>query len=202
MSGEILATQPGGFFHNLVDWARRVQLERKLAFAFVVLGVFAGSATFITVTGDIKGAAKPEALLLLLVADFILMLGLSALVARRLALLWMQRRRGLAGARLHGRLVALFSVVAVVPTIFVAIFSVMLFDLGLKAWFSERVSTAIHNSLQVAEAYTEEHLRTISNDALSIAQVINRRGAGIIYNPLLLGQLLTHQADIRSLSVS
>ena len=187
-------------FQNLMDWARRIQLERKLAFAFVVLGVIAGSATFLVMTGDLPLAARPETLLLLLIADLMLMLGLSALVARRLALVWLQRRRGLAGARLHGRVVALFSLVAVVPTILVAIFSVIFFDFGLRAWFSDRVSTAIHNSLAVAEAYTDEHLRAISNDSLAMAQIINRRGAALIYNPLLLGEVLSQQAEIRSLT--
>jgi two-component system nitrogen regulation sensor histidine kinase NtrY len=183
-----------------MEWTRRAQLERKLAVVFVVLGVLSGSATFVVITGDLPVAGEPQTLLLLLMADLVLMLGLSALVARRLALIWIQSRRGLAGARLHGRLVALFSVVAVTPTIMVAVFSVMLFDLGLRAWFSERVSTAIHNSLAVAEAYTQEHLRTISNDALAISQVMNRRGAALIYNPLLLGQVLSQQSNVRSLT--
>ena len=200
MTTEATISPTGGFFQGLLDWSRRVQLERKLAFAFVVLGVVAGTATFLVMTGDLPAATRPETLLLLLVADLILMLGLSALVARRLALLWLQRRRGLAGARLHGRVVALFSLVAVVPTILVAVFSVLFFDFGLRAWFSDRVSTAIHNSLAVAEAYTDEHLRTISNDALAIAQIINRRSAALIYNPLLLGEVLTQQAEIRSLT--
>jgi two-component system nitrogen regulation sensor histidine kinase NtrY len=200
MSSETTLAPAGGFLGGLMEWTRRAQLERKLAFVFVVLGVLAGSATFVVITGDLPIAGEPGTLLLLLMADLVLMLGLSALVARRLALIWIQRRRGLAGARLHGRLVALFSVVAVTPTIFVAVFSVMLFDLGLRAWFSERVSTAIHNSLAVAEAYTQEHLNTISNDALAISQVINRRGAALIYNPLLLGQVLSQQSSVRSLT--
>jgi two-component system nitrogen regulation sensor histidine kinase NtrY len=200
MSSETTLAPASGFLAGFMDWTRRAQIERKLAFVFVVLGVLSGSATFVVITGDLPIAGEPETLLLLLTADLVLMLGLSALVARRLALIWIQRRRGLAGARLHGRLVALFSVVAVTPTIVVAVFSVMLFDLGLRAWFSERVSTAVHNSLAVAEAYTQEHLRTISNDALAISQVINRRGAALIYNPLLLGQVLSQQSHVRSLT--
>ena len=200
MSTETTVAPASGFFSGLMEWTRRAQLERKLAVVFVVLGVLSGSATFVVITGDLPVAGEPQTLLLLLMADLVLMLGLSALVARRLALIWIQSRRGLAGARLHGRLVALFSVVAVTPTIMVAVFSVMLFDLGLRAWFSERVSTAIHNSLAVAEAYTQEHLRTISNDALAISQVMNRRGAALIYNPLLLGQVLSQQSNVRSLT--
>ena len=123
MSSETTLAPASGFLAGFMDWTRRAQLERKLAIVFVVLGVLSGSATFVVITGDLPIAGEPETLLLLLMADLVLMLGLSALVARRLALIWIQRRRGLAGARLHGRLVALFSVVAVqVPEALVAYF--------------------------------------------------------------------------------
>ena len=51
------------------------------------------------------------------------------------------RRR--CGSRLHGQLVLLFSVVAVTPTIIVAIFSLLFFNLGVDAWFSEDTQGAL-----------------------------------------------------------
>src|SRR3546814_8868415 len=108
-------------------------------------------------TGNLSAASNARHILLLLLADLVISLGLAALIARRLAILWIERKKGRAGSRLHGRLVALFSVVAVAPTILVAAFSVIMFDLGLEFWFSERVSTAIKNSRSVAAAYLDEH---------------------------------------------
>jgi two-component system nitrogen regulation sensor histidine kinase NtrY len=189
-----------GLFHGLLQWARAANLERKLALAFLVLGLSAGTATFGVMTGDLPIAANSQVVLLLLVADLFFLLGLSALIARRLTVLWLQRKRGYAGVRLHSRLVALFSLVAVMPTILVATFSVMLFDFGLKVWFSEQVSTAIKNSLAVAQAYTEEHRQTISADALAIAQVLNRGGPTLVYNPRVFNQVITGQANQRSLT--
>ncbi|MEM7169482.1 MAG: PAS domain-containing sensor histidine kinase [Pseudomonadota bacterium] len=187
-------------FEVLLDWARRVKLERKLALTFLVLGLTLGTVTFVIMTGDLPVAAEPQTVLLVLISDLVLLLGFSALIARRLVVLWSQRKKGLAGARLHGRLVALFSLVAVTPTILVAVFSVMLFDFGLKVWFSERVSTAIKNSVKVAEAYTDGHVETINADALAIAQLLNRRGPLLIYNPRILAQVLTQQAEQRDLT--
>jgi two-component system nitrogen regulation sensor histidine kinase NtrY len=152
MTVEATGSRERSLLQNLMDWARRAKLERRLAVVLVILGLIAGTATFGVMTGDLPITAEPQTVLLLLITDLIVLLGLSALIARRLALLWIQRKQGLAGAHLHGRLVALFSVVAVTPTVLVAIFSVMLFDFGLKTWFSNRVSTAIHNSMAVAEA--------------------------------------------------
>ncbi len=200
MTAQSAEVRAGGFFHGCLEWARTINLERKLAIAFLVLGLSSGTATFGVMTGDLPIAADPQVVLVLLLSDLFFLLGFSALIARRLVVLWIQRKRGHAGVRLHSRLVALFSLVAVMPTIMVAGFSVMLFDFGLKVWFSEQVSTAIKNSLAVAQAYTEEHRQTIIADALAIEQVLNRGGPTLVYNPRLFNQVITQQANQRSLT--
>ena len=111
MTVEATRSRERSLLQNLMDWARRSKLERRLAVVLVVLGLIAGTATFGVMTGDLPITAEPQTVLLLLITDLIVLLGLSALIARRLALLWIQRKQGLAGAHLHGRLVALFSVV-------------------------------------------------------------------------------------------
>ena len=47
------------------------------------------------------------------------------------------RRRGRAGARLHVRIIGLFSVIAAVPAILVAIVASITLDRGLDRWFSD-----------------------------------------------------------------
>ncbi len=200
MTAETTSSRRSSVFQAVLDWVRRTNLERSLAIVLLVLGVFAGTATFSVMTGDLPIEADSELIYLLLISDLILLLGISALIARRLALVWNQRKRGQAGARLHGRMVALFGVVAVMPVIVVTIFSVALFDFGLKNWFSERVSTAIKNSLKVADAYREEHQQAIFNDALAIAQRLNRSGPTLVYSPRQFNQAITQQADLRSLT--
>jgi two-component system nitrogen regulation sensor histidine kinase NtrY len=170
-------------YARLVHLLRQIKFERTVALILLVGGLSCGIATFVAMTGNLSVAANAKHILLLLLADLIISLGLAALIARRLVILWIERKKGRAGARLHGRLVALFSVVAVAPTILVAAFSVIMFDLGLEFWFSERVSTAIKNSRAVAAAYLDEHQQTIAADAFAIAQVLNRVGPSLVYNP-------------------
>ncbi|MEQ8357274.1 MAG: PAS domain-containing sensor histidine kinase [Kiloniellaceae bacterium] len=185
---------------RLVQWLRRIRFERTVALILLVVGLSSGIATFVAMTGNLSVAANTDQILLLLLADLVIILGLAALITRRLAILWIERKRGRAGSRLHGRLVALFSVVAVAPTILVAAFSVIMFDLGLEFWFSERVSSAIKNSRAVAAAYLEEHQQAIATDALSIAQVLNRGGPALAYNPALFNNVMTRQANQRYLT--
>ena len=68
---------------------------------------------------------------------------LGAVLAGRLTRVWVERRRGSAGSRLHVRLVLLFGGVAVAPTIVVACFAVAFFHFGIQAWFNDPVRKAV-----------------------------------------------------------
>ncbi len=194
------APTPPGALARTIAWARRVGLERKLAIAFLVGGVASGTVTLMAMTGNFPIAADPWSLLLLLNLDLVLLLGLGALVARRLVILWVARKQGLAGSQLHTRLVALFSLIAVTPTIVVAVFSVLLFDFGLQGWFSDRVRTAVEASSAVARAYLEEHKNNIRSDALAISQDLDRLGVSLALNPSRFSRVLANQVGVRSLT--
>ncbi len=181
-------------------WMRRVHLERKLAISLLIAAVSSGVATFAAMTEKLPGRVEPLVIVLLINLDLVLLLCLSAVIARRLVILWVARKRGAAGSRLHVRLVALFSLVAVTPTIIVAILSVILFDFGLQGWFSKQVRTAVEESFAVAQAYLEEHRQTINADVLAMAQDLNRGGRILMSNPQRFNQYVGAQAAIRSLT--
>ena len=102
------------------------------------------------------------------------MLTLGALIAWRLTRLWAERRSGIAGARLHVRLVAMFAAIAVIPAILVAVFAAVTLNLGVEAWFSTRVKAALGSAVNVAEHYVTDHERLIVADAREIANGIER----------------------------
>ena len=157
-------------------------------------------ATILVWSGATPAEPSPGVVLTLLVADLVLLLCLGALLARQIVQLWAERRSGLAGSRLHTRFAATFSLVAVAPAIFVAVFAALFFYLGIQSWFSERVRTAIGESLAVAEAYVAEHRNTIRADLLAMANDINRQAGLFSRNRPLFNQVLSTQAAIRSLS--
>jgi len=130
----------------------------------------------------------------------VLLLALAALVAKRLLDVWVERRRGLAGSRLQIRLVGLFSLIAVLPTIIVAVFSYLFFGSGIESWFSDKVRTAISESVAVADAYVKEHQQAIRADALSMASDLDRSAASLQLNPQYLAPLLAAQAAMRGLA--
>src|SRR5579863_1746985 len=101
-------------------WAGGTGLWRKIAIALAAAALASGVATYLALTGAPPFGPRPAVVLALLYLDLVLLLALATLVAKRLVEVWAERRRGLAGSRLQVRLVGLFSLIAVLPTIIVA----------------------------------------------------------------------------------
>jgi two-component system, NtrC family, nitrogen regulation sensor histidine kinase NtrY len=181
-------------------WARRVRLGRKLALALAFAAVLSAVATWAALNGVPPFDTRPHLDALFLLLNLVLVLPLFAVVAWRLVQVWTERRRGLVGSQLHVRFVLVFSLLAVIPTIIVAVFSYMLFSFGVQAWFSERVRTALSESRAVAEAYLHEHQQAIRADVISMASDLNRDAAFLSVNPTRLNQIVNAQAALRSLS--
>jgi two-component system, NtrC family, nitrogen regulation sensor histidine kinase NtrY len=195
-----LATMSRPGFTRVVGWLRQPHLARILALVLTVAATLSGLATYVVLSGSLSFGGDVGLAVGLLYLDLILLLLLGVIVVRRLTQLIVARWQGLAGSRLHARMVALFSLVAVAPAIVVAVFSVMFLHYGLEAWFSKRISGALTNSLNVAQAYLEEHKEVIRADALAMANDLNRVGPSLLYDPETFEQLVNEQAAVRSLT--
>src|SRR4051812_35966662 len=153
---------------------RAVSRPSQLAFGVALLAVLSGCVTYALLTGLTPYAPGHTALINLALIDLALGLTLAALIGWRLARLWATRRSGRAGARLHVRLVAWFSAIAVVPAILVAVFAAVTLNLGLDAMFSARVKDALGSAVNVAQVYVKEHEASILGDIRYIADALQR----------------------------
>jgi two-component system nitrogen regulation sensor histidine kinase NtrY len=185
----------GGTF-RLFKGASRPSL---IAFAVGIAAAVAGVLTYLTITGLGPFPATPRAMVFLFVVDLCLVLSLALLIAWRLTQLLMERNRGAAGSRLHMRMVATFSVIAAVPAILVAVFAAVSFNLGVEAWFSERVQTALDNSVSVADAYVAEHKEVIRADILAMAFDLNQAGQLVQSDQKRIVDIIETEAKIRAL---
>ena len=180
-------------------WAERIGLARKFMFFLMLAAAGMGVATYAVFTRSGLSETDPSLVLGVLITDLVLLLVLAIVVARRVVAIWAARRRGSAGSRLHTRLVLMFGLVAATPAIIMSVFFALFFDLGVQSWFDKRVSTAVNESLAVAEAYLREHKENIRSDVLSIADLIGREPT-LLANPKALTQVLNEEASLRSLS--
>src|SRR5271163_4216823 len=165
--------------------------------AALALGV--GMATFVLLAGSPTNL-RPDIGVALVLANLVSLLLLGAALAGRLTLVWVERRRGSAGSRLHVRLVLLFSGVAVAPTIFVACFAVAFFHFGIQSWFNDPVRSALDESLQVARGYLDEHRNNIRAVALEMANDVTRAGQLMPADPQAFAEVLGAQTALRGLT--
>jgi two-component system nitrogen regulation sensor histidine kinase NtrY len=111
---------------------------------------------------------SPPLIAALLIANLIPAIALMVLLSRRIAMRRAERG-GLGTGALHTRLVALFSVIAAVPTVLVAIFASLLFQSGLEFWFSDRAKSMLENSVQVATGAYRYGLGQVANEAITMS---------------------------------
>ncbi|MBL9098709.1 MAG: PAS domain-containing sensor histidine kinase [Alphaproteobacteria bacterium] len=160
------------------DWLQRnlfwVARTSWLSYALVGASLIAAIVTYLILTGSTPiEPSDPAVRWYLIMIDGLLLVALVALVIGRLVQLWMARRTGGAGARLHGRLVTIFSLIAVVPVVLTAVSAGITINLAMEAWFSDGVRRAVDNSLVVTNAYLDEHSDKLKKEVLFAAANLN-----------------------------
>lgn len=188
-----------------LNWTRLSRMRRQrryqnaVTLGLVLLGPILAVATILVLGPLDTGTGAQFNLRLVLLADLIYMLLLAALVLRRVANLIAARRAKSAGSRLHLRLTGAFALMALLPTITVAVFAVLTINIGLETWFSERVRNVVGASLSAAEAYEQEHREGLSQDARALGAFLdaNRRATFIMDDGELRQALSQGQAQIQ-----
>ena len=158
--------------NSLSRVSRIRQVQTGLTLGLVLLGPIMAVATFLALGPLNQGASSPS-LRLILLGDMVYVLVLAALVLRRVVQMVSDRRSQSAGSRLHLRLTGVFAIVALIPTVLVAVFGVLTVNIGLEGWFSDRVRSVVGASLEAAQAYEVEQSSTLTQDAQSLAQILD-----------------------------
>ena len=159
---------------------RRRRVRNAATLGLVLLGPVLALATFL-VLGPLDQGANALSLRLVLLADLVYVLLLGALVLSQIARLIAARRAKSAGSRLHLRLAGVFALLALIPTVTVAVFAGLTVNIGLEGWFSDRVSRVVGASLAAAEAYESEQRTDLITDARALGRYIDTvRGAQVV----------------------
>ena len=146
--------------------------QNAATLGLVILGPVLALLTFL-VLGPLDRSTTTFSLRLVLLADLVYVLVVAALVLSRIASMIAARRAKSAGSRLHLRLTGVFALIALIPTVTVAIFAGLTVNVGLEGWFSERVRGVVGASLSAAEAYQEDERRDLESDTRALAEYLN-----------------------------
>ncbi|MDE2602815.1 MAG: PAS domain-containing sensor histidine kinase [Bradyrhizobium sp.] len=172
---------------------------RLLAAFAVLLALLSACLTFLVLTGLTPIEPSPAVVYSFILINAATILLLVGIIVREVWQVMQARRRGRAAARLHVQIVSLFSIIAVLPAVLVAVVANVTIDRGLDRLFSGPTRAAIENSLTIARAYAYEHARLIRDDILGMANDISRARPLYDQDRASFHQLLTSNAVARNL---
>jgi two-component system nitrogen regulation sensor histidine kinase NtrY len=181
--------------------AARVE-NRILGRIAVVIALLSAFATFLVLSDLTPIAPTHDIVVTLLLVSTATVLLLVGLIARELWLIVQARRRGRAAARLHVRIIALFSLIAAAPAILVAIVASVTLDRGLDRFFSTRTQVMMENSLAMADIYLREQGQNIRTQAVLMALDIGRAKPLFDQDRERFRQFLNVQAANRGLAAA
>ena len=140
---------------KLKQWRNRRKFLTILAWSLILLGPILTGLTVSILQGEF-GSKLSNILRLILLADGIYLLVVISIVGYAVMRMFAARRAKSAGSRLHMRLSRVFAIVALIPTVLVAVFAVVTLSIGVEGWFSKNVQNVVKSSLSAAEAYKNE----------------------------------------------
>ncbi len=192
--------------HSKAEHTNSTMLLPRLHIGWRQLAVgLAGLAALALLIGGVYGLAQSPndrgvVYLALINFNLILIALMVLFVGRKIFGMLIERRKGLAGAGLHVRLLGMFSFLAAMPVIVVAGFSIFFLNLGIEAWFSAKVTKALNGSLEVAQAYFQEHGNRLLTDAESIARDPTISDPTFLIDPQILEEAINQERQARNLA--
>ncbi|MEJ6712650.1 MAG: PAS domain-containing sensor histidine kinase [Rhodobacterales bacterium] len=177
----MISIAPTSFWDKPNRFLKQRRVRNFGTLSLVVLGPLLVVLTF-SVLGGFVEAASSRLLRFVLLGDLVYILVVAALVIQRIAQMVAARRAKSAGSRLHLRLTRVFALMALVPTVVVAVFATATVNFGIEGWFSDRVRQVVGNSLAAAQAYEQEHRDGLINDAQALQAFLDQSKR---VNPLL-----------------
>ncbi|WP_442879814.1 ATP-binding protein [Aurantimonas sp. E1-2-R+4] len=165
----------------------------------VVGALVTGAISFVVLMGLTPIAPTDTIVTIATVVNGAFVLILCLLIGREVMRMVRARRQGKAASRLHVRIVLLFSIVAALPALLVAIVAGITLDLGLDRWFEIRTRTIVESSISVARAYVNENARNLQGSTLSMAYDLDQQRRLFGLDPTGFQNLMTDQAKGRSL---
>ncbi|HEX2859659.1 MAG TPA: ATP-binding protein [Alphaproteobacteria bacterium] len=168
------------------------------AFGAAILGLL--GVVGILLAGVLQPELSGPAYLALINVNVIILTFLVLYIGRKVLVMFLDRRGRLAGGRLHIRLLAIFSFLAIVPAACVTLMAIYLLNQGVESWFSGKVTGALEGSLEAAQAYLDEHEHGLLLEVQGMGRDTVWRDP-LMLDPLSLRRWLAEQAAAKNLDM-
>jgi len=173
--------------------------NNKWAITTSIVCILFGVLTFLTLINQSFIELNDFNLQIILLIDALLLIIFFSLIVKTTYKVLKSKRKKEIGSKTSFKYISFFSITTLLPAIFVAVFSLILFNVGLQTFFNKKIKSVINNSAEVAKNYVEETRNTIEADILLMLIDINNK-SGLYYdNPRGFLNLLGSQRLFRRL---
>ena len=173
--------------------------KNKLVFVIFSISLPLGILTFFAFINESFIELKYFNFQTLLIIDLALVILFFLIIVGEIYKIFRKKDQQGIGTKANLRYITFFSISTLLPSIIIAIFSLILFFVGLQNYFDKKISTAVNNSYDVAKNYVDDKRNNIEADVLLVAIDINRNAKVFHDNPAILKDVLRHQRLIRRL---
>ena len=136
---------------------------------------------------------------IILVADLILLILFFTLIIYKIYKILSERRKGKLGSETSLRYILFFSTTTLLPSIIIAIFSLILFNVGLQKYFDSKIKTVVSNSAEIAKNYVDQIRNSIEADISLMVLDVNNQSALYYEKPKQFLNVLSSQRLLRRL---
>ena len=168
----------------------------------VVLALSVATTSFLIFSDYTPVRTTPSVVLGLFIANIVTILALALLVVLEGLALLVSWRAGAAGARLHMRIVGLFSIIASVPVILMALVGSITLDRSLNPAFMQDVRGFVQNTIQAATLYREAQCRSLLQETRLTAQDLDSAKAFLTADRAILRDYFASRAKFLGFSAA
>ena len=136
---------------------------------------------------------------ILLIIDLALLILFFSLVIYEIYKILKDKRKGKLGSETSLRYILFFSTTTLLPSILIAIFSLILFNVGLQKYFDKKIKSVVNNSSEIAQNYVDQTRNSIEADILLMLIDVNTKSNMFYDNPKLFANVIASQRLLRRL---
>jgi two-component system, NtrC family, nitrogen regulation sensor histidine kinase NtrY len=168
----------------------------------VSLSLVSALATYLILTGLTPIVPRTAVVVDVLAVNLLLVIAMVVTITVQGFGLRRAWRKKVAGARLHARIVALFSILTALPALLLAVAATTTFSRALDNWFNKQTTSIVMNSQRVAKAYLDEHGQVIRTDIVNMAKDLDDAAPSVASDEKKFRELVFAQAGLRDLPVA
>jgi len=145
--------------------------------------IFLGIMTFLTFINRGFIPLTSKNLQYLLSIDALLLTVFFYLIYKNTIKIFHTKKNNGIGRQTNLKYISLFSLFTFIPSLLVAIFSLLIFNFGIQNFFNDKITNAVNNSYDVAKNYLEENKKNVELDVILMSVGINRT-SNLFYSDL------------------